>query len=706
MKTKRWLSLMLAAALLLSVTPCQALAAEERTEIKSGNCGDKVTWTLYDDGELVIGGTGNMTNYTALTTAPWYSSYRGQIQTITVEDGVTGIGEYAFRNCSILTSVDISDSVESIGRNAFEDCSALTAVTIGNGVTTIGNSAFSGCSALTSIDIPDSVTSIGGSAFENCYALADITIGSSVTTIGSSAFQACFPLIKIIIPKSVTTIGMKAFYNCYRLNGELTTGEPNPYGVYYSGTAEDWNAIEILDPNDNLKEAKRHYIPDDATGLIAISFAAGDGSDEVVNVYRFAETVPVVYRLPACGLTPPTGKRFSAWSINGSQYNPGDKITVTGNTTVMALWANCEHDAPATSSEELISAPTCGRAGAKNIRSLCSACGKILSTTKEVIPATGEHSYGATTTVTAPAGSQAGEGEKTCTVCGHKVTFPLYQVRYRAINCAHTMEDQILEGETQLALPECTFTPPDGMEFLCWSIENEQYDPGDEYEVSENTVVTPVWGVAVGEIPINTSSTPETVTLYTNQPVRYVIQKNRVPYKCKMWDETVGEDDPLWDAKFVEWRGEVTLDGSFVPTQPGTYTFKYEIAAYTTLTGVDGQEIRKPTGQYQKFTRTIIVKEPSAPISCDLQPDGSFQLQLKSDRFSESGVLLVATYAGNGRMLDGATIPLSDMTAGYSGKITPKIESDGTYKVFLLDGETYAPLITELKGSTGTSSIG
>ena len=59
-------------------------------------------------------------------------------------------------------------SVTSIGDYAFCNCSGLTSVTIGNGVTSIGEFAFYGCSDLTSVSIPNSVTSIGSSAFQHC----------------------------------------------------------------------------------------------------------------------------------------------------------------------------------------------------------------------------------------------------------------------------------------------------------------------------------------------------------------------------------------------------------------------------------------------------------------------------------------------------------------------------------------------------------
>ena len=75
------------------------------------------------------------------------------------------IAEYAFNDCSVLTSVTIPNSVTSIGEWAFYKCSSLTSVTIPNSVTSIGSWAFAGCSSLTSVTIPNSVKEIGDYAF-------------------------------------------------------------------------------------------------------------------------------------------------------------------------------------------------------------------------------------------------------------------------------------------------------------------------------------------------------------------------------------------------------------------------------------------------------------------------------------------------------------------------------------------------------------
>ena len=111
---------------------------------------------------------------------------------------MTSIGNYAFANCSGLTSITIPNSVTSIGERAYLSCRGLTSVTIPNSVTSIGDLAFYGCSGLTSITIPNSVTSIGDGAFYRCSGLTSITIPNSVTSIGSGAFY-CSDLTSVIV---------------------------------------------------------------------------------------------------------------------------------------------------------------------------------------------------------------------------------------------------------------------------------------------------------------------------------------------------------------------------------------------------------------------------------------------------------------------------------------------------------------------------
>lgn len=128
--------------------------------------------------------------------------------------GIRGIGDYAFSDCNMLTSVTIPDSVKSIGRYAFYNCENLSSVTIGNGVANIGYSAFSGCCSLTSVTIGKGVKSIESAAFFGCSGLMSVTIQDGVTIIGSSAFSGCSGLTSVLMPDSVTNIGARAFAGC------------------------------------------------------------------------------------------------------------------------------------------------------------------------------------------------------------------------------------------------------------------------------------------------------------------------------------------------------------------------------------------------------------------------------------------------------------------------------------------------------------
>ena len=94
---------------------------------------------------------------------------------MTLDSSTTEINQYAFYNCSNLTSIEIPNSVTSIGNYAFWNCDALTSIEIPSSVTSIGNYAFWNCDALTSIEIPSSVKSIDSYAFSNCDALQTVT---------------------------------------------------------------------------------------------------------------------------------------------------------------------------------------------------------------------------------------------------------------------------------------------------------------------------------------------------------------------------------------------------------------------------------------------------------------------------------------------------------------------------------------------------
>ena len=160
---------------------------------------------------------------------------------------ITGCNKSAKGAITMPSKID-GMPVTSIGDWAFRDCTGLTSIMIPNSVTSIGNGTFNGCSSLTSITIPDSVTSIGYYAFWDCSGLTSITIPNSVTSIRGNAFAGCTGLTSIAIPNSVTSIGDWAFDGCTGLKD-----------VYYTGSKDEWKAISVEYDNDSLLNATIHY---------------------------------------------------------------------------------------------------------------------------------------------------------------------------------------------------------------------------------------------------------------------------------------------------------------------------------------------------------------------------------------------------------------------------------------------------------------
>lgn len=78
--------------------------------------------------------------------------------------------------------------------------------------------------------------------------IKEITIPNNINIIGWSAFADCEDLKSIHIPKSVISINELAFDNCYNLTD-----------IYYEGSKEDWDKIEIEENNEPLFDANIHY---------------------------------------------------------------------------------------------------------------------------------------------------------------------------------------------------------------------------------------------------------------------------------------------------------------------------------------------------------------------------------------------------------------------------------------------------------------
>lgn len=217
----------------------------QKNSIKSVNIGNGVT----SIGERAFEDCSSLKNITipdGVTSIGWRAfEVCSSLTSITIPESVTSIGGDAFYNTAYYNNEDNwKNDVLFIGNHLIVAKESISgSYTVRTGTKTIADFAFYNCSSLTSITIPDGVTSIGGGAFEDCRSLTNITIPNSVTSIGSIAFYGCSSLTSITIPESVTSIGHWAFFDCTSLNSviipkSVNTIEERAFGYYHNAEYE------------------------------------------------------------------------------------------------------------------------------------------------------------------------------------------------------------------------------------------------------------------------------------------------------------------------------------------------------------------------------------------------------------------------------------------------------------------------------------
>lgn len=167
-------------------------------------------------------------------------------------DNITTIGEYAFLECTKLSSITLPNSVTNMGSSVFEDCISLKSVKLSNGLTEIPSNCFNGCSSLTAIDIPDSVIKIGGSAFRECTSLSSVDLPNALQEISSYAFQNT-SISEISLPQTVTSLGSGAFMGCTALKSIVI---PSQVTIIPTGFASGCTSLSQIDIPYGVAEIK------------------------------------------------------------------------------------------------------------------------------------------------------------------------------------------------------------------------------------------------------------------------------------------------------------------------------------------------------------------------------------------------------------------------------------------------------------------
>ena len=236
-----------------------------------------------------------------------------------------------------------------------------------------------------------------------------------------------------------------------------------------------------------------------------VSFWTYEGSGSMSAVTKNYDTE---YELPECGFTAPDGKSFDSWSINGVKKNPGDKITVTSNVVVNAVWKNDS----ATTYTIVI---TDGVPG-ENVFSTYNASGNYTKNSNgdyvinlnsgDPIPSPFSSSYYTTARdgYELTAWSPALEFHTTTATDNAVYTATWTPVKYN-VEFSYGTEGsgsmstvQVNYGE-EFVLPECGFSNNNNRAFLKWRVSGTTgesavyYEPGQKATITDNITFVAEW---------------------------------------------------------------------------------------------------------------------------------------------------------------------------------------------------------------------
>ncbi|MCR5624669.1 MAG: leucine-rich repeat protein [Lachnospiraceae bacterium] len=132
---------------------------------------------------LFINGTGTIRTEDDYMKNPWYK-FKDEIVSIKIGEGITGIGNGAFRNCYNLEEIEFPESMVTIGAYAFYNCNSLKNVMLTDNITCLSKYSFAECDELRSVSIGKMEkakiaqydSKISRYAFDNSLKLESITV--------------------------------------------------------------------------------------------------------------------------------------------------------------------------------------------------------------------------------------------------------------------------------------------------------------------------------------------------------------------------------------------------------------------------------------------------------------------------------------------------------------------------------------------------
>ncbi|MDE6301139.1 MAG: leucine-rich repeat protein [Muribaculaceae bacterium] len=232
-----------------------------------------------------------------------------RVKTVTVNEGITSLGDNSLADCTELTEVSLPSTLKSIGKGAFRHCSSLSEINIPSGVENIGAKAFENCTSLRDIDLPGSVRYIGAQAFKDCKKLNTLRIPVTIEQVGAKAFEKCNDISVIYeLPEFINTqtagyyclpAGIVAqFYDTDAEKSSAVQGLPTPTSVVNANISNETPNPVISVPVAEITSESpgtTTYVADDVDLKIPFTHRSNDKTYAVIisnENYPKMENVP------------------------------------------------------------------------------------------------------------------------------------------------------------------------------------------------------------------------------------------------------------------------------------------------------------------------------------------------------------------------------------------------------------------------------
>ena len=194
--------------------------------VEIGTCGENIHYVLYENGKLLLHGTGETYDYQIGQSPFWENE---DIRSLVISDGITKIGNSLFERCKSMTSASFPTSLSEIGERSFfmYDQGGLTELNLPASVTTIGEKAFA-CESLTSVTLPATLATLG------TYLFMDSRTLTSARVECEEVPGFCFvgtPLQSLTLSNNVKKLG-----------SHMINYTPL-HELIYEGSLDDWAAV-------------------------------------------------------------------------------------------------------------------------------------------------------------------------------------------------------------------------------------------------------------------------------------------------------------------------------------------------------------------------------------------------------------------------------------------------------------------------------